>query len=61
MSVNELDAKKGGVDLNREYRFGHASGNPIPGETDVRRQDPVHSTHGLPALDHSFYRSAATR
>lgn len=51
MSVNELDAKKGGVDLNKEYHFGHTSGNSILGETDAYRQDPVRSTHGLPALD----------
>jgi hypothetical protein len=40
--------------LNRETRFGHASGNLIPGETDAHRQDPVRSTHGLPSLDHLF-------
>jgi len=50
MSVNNLEVKNGGVDLNMECRFRHASGDPNPGETNVHRQDPVHSTHGLPAL-----------
>ncbi len=40
LSVNELDRKKGGVDLNKEYHFRRASGNPVPGETDAHRQDP---------------------
>lgn len=44
MSVNELDTKKGGIDLNMEYLFRQVSGVPNPGETHVHRQDPVYST-----------------
>ncbi len=35
----ELEAIKGGVDLNVECRFGQASGNPLHGETDAYSTD----------------------
>ena len=45
-----VTCKKGGVDLNWEFRFGHTSGDLIPGETDEYWQNPVRSTHGRPVL-----------
>lgn len=34
--INKSGAKKGGIDLNEEYHFRHASGNPTPGETSAQ-------------------------
>lgn len=51
MPVNNLGEKKSGVDLNKEYHFRRASGNPVPGQTNAHRQDRVYSTHGLPCVD----------